>query len=795
MRADLMLSPAEQAVEQKLLRYYAAGDPAAAFVAQLRQQLNAQAAAAPAPRAGMPRLWARWLTAPRGTRWAAAAAALLLVAALVIGAVGPQRVWAGMQRLLGYVPGVGLVQNTASLRVLAEPVTVTRQGITLTVQQATADAQRTILVWEVAGLSVKAANSQGEGGGGGPIGLRLANGQTLALLNGQGQGWGTGQRERNVFPPLPTTATTVTLVLARLPGYPPHAGPEDWELPLRFVPAPAGMVMLPVLEVTPVFPAAPGPAETRATPPGNEAAGADAPHGIQVQLEQAIELPDGYQLQGSLRVPASVHAYLAEPELAHVLQDADGRPIPAAPVEPDVLAAAAADAAFHWAVRTNTKDAPGPWRLSIPAIVLHVATEAPFAIDLGPDPQLGQAWTLDQPLTAVDQPMRITAARLWADSAGRIWLNLDFAGGPDLLAVHFARTDRAGRTTTYSDGLVAPGRLNAGLVFAQKPGGLLRLQVTAINVRVAGPWQMTWQPPAATTRPQAALTPAAAPCLTADAWAQLIRQPLAPAAPLPMAARLPGRLLFQEYSGGGSMPLIYLANTDGTQRREIAHGAWSALSPDGSTVIFAPAEGDGLRVADVRTGRITPLPGTAPGDYHPVWSPDGEWIAFTHGLSGLYVVRPDGSGLRQVSASELIQPVGWFPAGRQLLATVPGPDGEEVLTIQVATGAAEKSFAFDSPRGGFAALAPDGRRFAFSAPVFGEPAHGVSLANLDGTGLRLLATFGAESGRPTAWSPDGAWLAVTVGGATPLLIRPDTCEVMRLPLGQGEVTSWVLAQP
>ena len=92
-------------------------------------------------------------------------------------------------------------------------------------------------------------------------------------------------------------------------------------------------------------------------------------------------------------------------------------------------------------------------------------------------------------------------------------------------------------------------------------------------------------------------------------------------------------------------------------------------------------------------------------------------------------------------------------------------------------------------------LAPDGRRLAFSEQVFGEPGHGVFLVNVDGSGKRLLAAFGAESGRATAWSPDGAWLAVTVGGATPLLIRPDTCEIVRLPLGQGEVTSWAMAQP
>ena len=131
-------------------------------------------------------------------------------------------------------------------------------------KQATADAQRTILVWEVVGLSVKAANSQGEGVGGGPVVLRLSNGQALALLSGQGKGWGTGQRQRNIFPPLPLDATTITLVISRLPGYPPNAGPEDWEVPLRFVPAPADMAMLPVYEVTPTLPIAPGQAEPTA---------------------------------------------------------------------------------------------------------------------------------------------------------------------------------------------------------------------------------------------------------------------------------------------------------------------------------------------------------------------------------------------------------------------------------------------------------------------------------------------------------------------------------------------------
>ena len=37
--------------------------------------------------------------------------------------IGPQRVAAEVQKLLGYIPGFGIVEQNAALRVLAEPVT------------------------------------------------------------------------------------------------------------------------------------------------------------------------------------------------------------------------------------------------------------------------------------------------------------------------------------------------------------------------------------------------------------------------------------------------------------------------------------------------------------------------------------------------------------------------------------------------------------------------------------------------------------------------------------------------
>ena len=56
-------------------------------------------------------------------------------------------------RSLGYIPGVGLVEQGRPLRVLAEPVTVRKNGMSITVKQVVADSSRTFVVYQVDGIS------------------------------------------------------------------------------------------------------------------------------------------------------------------------------------------------------------------------------------------------------------------------------------------------------------------------------------------------------------------------------------------------------------------------------------------------------------------------------------------------------------------------------------------------------------------------------------------------------------------------------------------------------------------
>ena len=83
--------------------------------------------------------------------WIALACLMIALLATTL-IVGPQKVYAEMRRLLGYVPGVGLVDTSTPIRVLVEPVEQTRDGITLTVTSATLTADRTQLEYRIFGV-------------------------------------------------------------------------------------------------------------------------------------------------------------------------------------------------------------------------------------------------------------------------------------------------------------------------------------------------------------------------------------------------------------------------------------------------------------------------------------------------------------------------------------------------------------------------------------------------------------------------------------------------------------------
>ena len=168
---------------------------------------------------------------------------------------------------------------------------------------------------------------------------------------------------------------------------------------------------------------------------------------------------------------------------------------------------------------------------------------------------------------------------------------------------------------------------------------------------------------------------------------------------------------------------IYRMHPDGTGVERLtdspAFDDQAAFSPDGKRIAFVSTRAAGranLWILDVQTHKATSLTAGDGGDFRPAWSPDGQWIAFSSDrgsdlpvakgrwerlhLVDIYIVHPDGSGLKRVTEhGNFCGTPKWLPDGKTLLADCMSaqdtwefrvrPTAEEtsqVFKVDVATG-------------------------------------------------------------------------------------------------------------
>ncbi len=217
---------------------------------------------------------------------------------------------------------------------------------------------------------------------------------------------------------------------------------------------------------------------------------------------------------------------------------------------------------------------------------------------------------------------------------------------------------------------------------------------------------------------------------------------------------------------------LYVARADGTGERLLSRagrGFGVRWSPDGRRLAFTSHYRSGrfaVYVANADGSGVRPLVEPANRNEEsdsPAWSPDGKLIAFAStraapGNPEIFVVRPDGSGLRRLTHTRGDAHVlgddgmpSWSPDGTSIVFTS-NRSSSGAIWIMRRDGTNERKI-YD--RAGsdefFPQYSPDGRRIAFTRLARGT--QDVWTMSRDGRNARRVAAGGRPVWAPPAASP------------------------------------------
>lgn len=415
------------------------------------------------------------------------ALAVLLIGLLV---ASPQVVEA-LKRLVGYIPGVGYVEPGDSLRILAAPVTVQKDGLMLTIEKAAADSQRTILLGQIEGY---APDRSGAPTCEEPARLVLPDGTKLGMTQSETSSANAPDSPyyiRYVFEAMPVGELNATL---EIPCLMYDTDFQDWRVELPFDVAIANQVM-PVIELPTVQ------AQSDSVTVGASPAGSII-EGFSIVFESESPLPDGYILSGSYqwtdpRFDAySIHAIVSE------IEDANGGSVSMEPIDP----ATAIDPALKklpFAYQIHGKDYAWPLMFTVSSVTVNVPDEALFQFNAGDNPQVGQKWDVNIDVPVGGHVIHVQSIEL---TAGRTptELGFTFTMTADLpvmgASIHDAQPLISGSGGGGGGGGGGSNLSDAGpftygwAMEGYFPAGIKTFVVSNVAVMVKGTWQATWQP-------------------------------------------------------------------------------------------------------------------------------------------------------------------------------------------------------------------------------------------------------------------------------------------------------------
>jgi hypothetical protein len=392
-------------------------------------------------------------------------------------------------RSLGYFPGLGLVDQNAPFQVLPEPISQTREGVTITIKQATLNADQmsvTLLIeniptekrsfWVLPDSKQCMSNPE----------LHLTDGQVVKLSSATMNALDDGYESQLKFSSIPMGIMDMTLFIPCIQTTRgPNILPENWELPLRFVPASPQLVstIIPVKEI---------PTVTQTAPTSYSATTG------RLSILQVIDTGDAYILVGAFTPPApsanekGIYAIADE-----ILTDSNGQVIEWQPaIDLDLTSYIIANRSKDvWALKV-TKNFVSPLHITYRTQYLYspVPQDAyTFEFDAGPNPQAGQEWNVNQEFQLAGHTLTLDKITAGAGSYTFFFHTKD--PSVESLGINSQGIQIEGYTPVDFGGYELIGSWTITKIYSEMPRG--KLKITFSEIYLYGntqDWTMNWQP-------------------------------------------------------------------------------------------------------------------------------------------------------------------------------------------------------------------------------------------------------------------------------------------------------------
>ena len=224
---------------------------------------------------------------------------------------------------------------------------------------------------------------------------------------------------------------------------------------------------------------------------------------------------------------------------------------------------------------------------------------------------------------------------------------------------------------------------------------------------------------------------------------------------------------------GSMASQLYIMDADGHNQEQLVDlSHWMecydpAVSPDGKKVAFSSKWNNNRDIYIIDSNNnTTRLSDNSYPEYLPVWSPNGEKIAFVLESPGerfpskIYTVHADGSNLQNI-ADNLPWDVlcSWSPDSKKIVYFA-NTEGNNNIFIMDADGSNKKQLTTHPADDAYPVWSPDGEKIAFISDRDGEP-H-ICVMNADGSNQVTVSNPEDMSTLCQTPSPIAYWVALIV---------------------------------